>query len=129
MTIVGIGLDLIDLERFGRLYALDDVDALSRCYSAKELSAAGTGEDAHAKLAARFAAKEAVLKVIGGLEDGIALTDIVIASHSGGPPTVSLAGGAKAKAAALKITAWHLSLTHTDTSAAAVAIGLSDLGS
>lgn len=125
MTIIGIGLDLIDLSRFTRLYSLDDEDVLSRCFTLAELQAAGNGEDAHAKLAARFAAKEAVLKVIGGLEDGIALTDISIVSQTNGPPKIELAGGAAAKAAELKITSWHVSLTHTDTSAAAVAIGLS----
>lgn len=125
MTIVGIGLDLIDLERFTRLYALDDEDVLSRCFTAAEQEAAGRGENAHAKLAARFAAKEAVLKVIGGLEDGIAWTDIVVLAQANGAPKIELTGGAAIKATNLKITSWHLSLTHTDTSAAAVAIGLS----
>ena len=64
MNIVGIGLDLIDLERFSRLYALDDLDVLSRCFTAEEVAAAGNGLDASAKLAARFAAKEAILKVL-----------------------------------------------------------------
>lgn len=123
--IVGIGLDLIDLERFTQLYGLDDEDVLARCFTPAELHAAGNGEDAHAKLAARFAAKEAVLKVIGGLEDGIALTDIAVVSPPNGAPTIALTGGAAAKAKNLKITSWHISLTHADTSAAAVAIGLS----
>jgi holo-[acyl-carrier protein] synthase len=123
--IVGIGLDLVDLARFARLYSLDDADVLSRCFTSAELEAAGSGEDAYSKLAARFAAKEAILKVLGGLEDGIALTDISIVSQTNGAPRVELAGGAAAKATELKITSWHVSLTHADTSAAAVAIGLS----
>ncbi len=125
MSIVGIGLDLIELERFAQLYAPDDIDVLSRCFTTLELAKVGTGLDASAKKAARFAAKEAVLKVLGGLEDGIALTDIEIGSHSNGAPTVTLSGGAATKATKLKITSWHVSLTHTDTSAAAVTIGLS----
>ena|ERR1700680_2520163 len=125
MSIVGIGLDLIELERFAQLYAPDDIDVLSRCFTTLELANIGTGLDASAKMAARFAAKEAVLKVLGGLEDGIALTDIAIGSHANGAPTVTLSGGAATQAAKLEITSWHVSLTHTDTSAAAVAIGLS----
>ena len=85
----------------------------------------GNGEDATARLAARFAAKEAVLKVLGGLKDGIALTDIEIVSRVGGAPTVHLYGGADSKAVDLNITSRHISLTHGDTFAAAVAIGLS----
>lgn len=125
MTIVGIGLDLIDLKRFACLYPLDDPDPLARCFTSNEMSVAGDGEDATARLAARFAAKEAIIKVLGGLKDGIALTDIEIDSTNDGAPTVHLYGGALARASGLSITVWHLSLTHGDTSAAAVAIGIS----
>ena len=75
MTVVGIGLDLVELDRFRRLYGNFDPDVLDRCFTAGEQASVGTGKDRLTRLAARFAAKEAVLKTIGGLQDGIALTD------------------------------------------------------
>lgn len=62
------------------------------------------------RLAARFAAKEAVLKVLGGLQDGISLTEIVVASNSSGKPHLTLSGGALTAAQAAHIDSWMVSL-------------------
>src|SRR6185437_1214889 len=120
MSLVGIGLDLIDLERFTSLYGAQDPDVLARCFTPRELAEVGNGADTMERLAARFAAKEAVLKVIGGLQDGMSLTDIEIGREPDGKPTVVLFGMALSQAKAHGATHLHLSLTHSAASAAAV---------
>src|SRR5579859_4295621 len=94
MVILGIGLDLVEINRFETLYGDFNPDVLDRCFTAEEQTAVGIGADRLVRLAARFAAKEAVLKTIGGLRDGIALTDIDIVSDGINPPTVRVTGGA-----------------------------------
>lgn len=122
---VGIGFDLVDLKRFGALYGDFDPEVLGRCFSKDELECVGKGEDRLTRLAARFAAKEAVLKVLGGLQDGISLTEIVVASNSSGKPHLTLSGGALTAAQAAHIDSWMVSLTHTESTAGAVALGFS----
>lgn len=125
MTVLGIGLDLIDLKRFEMLYGGNDPEIMARCFTPKELAAAEEGIDRIERLAARFAAKEAILKVIGGLVDGLALTDIEIARASDGQPSVTLHGLALDRAKARGVHEIHVSLTHSAASAAAVAIAVS----
>jgi holo-[acyl-carrier protein] synthase len=75
-------------------------------------------------LAGRFAAKEAVLKCLGtGWARGMRWRDLEVDRSPAGAPTLSLAGAARRRAADLGIRTWHLSLTHTARTAAAVAIG------
>lgn len=125
MTVAGIGLDLVELDQFRILYGDFESDVLDRCFTAGEQSVVGIGLDRLQRLAARFAAKEAVLKTIGGLQDGIALTDVEILSDSSGLPTVRVSGGALAAAQTRGITVWQISLTHSAHSAVAVALAFS----
>lgn len=120
--VLGIGLDLVELERFRLLYGDFDQDVLDRCFTSGEQAAVGTGTDRLTRLAARFAAKEAVLKTIGGLQDGITLTDIEIVSDGSSPPVARVSRGALAAALARGITSWQISLTHGAHTAAAVAL-------
>src|ERR1700736_1182319 len=125
MMVLGIGLDLVELDRFRSLYGNFDPDVLDRCFTADEQAAVGTDTDRLTRLAARFAAKEAVLKTIGGLQVGIALTDIEIVSDRSSQPVAHVSGGALAAAQARGITSWQISLTHGAHSAAAVALACS----
>jgi holo-[acyl-carrier protein] synthase len=125
MAVLGIGLDLVELDRFQLLYGNFDPHVLDRCFTADEQAAVGMGTDRLTRLAARFAAKEAVLKTIGGLQDGIALTDVEIVSDGSGPPVVRVSGGALTAAQARGITSWQISLTHGAYTAAAVALACS----
>lgn len=122
--IVSIGLDLVEIDRFGKLYGAFDPDVLDRCFTEREQAAVGGDVDRLARLAGRFAAKEAIIKTVGGLQDGISLTDIEIRSDGTGPPTARVTGGALAAANALGIKSWHISITHGRISAAAVALAL-----
>jgi holo-[acyl-carrier protein] synthase len=76
-------------------------------------------------LAGRFAAKEAVLKVLGtGWRGGIAWTDIEICPEPSGQPRIKLTGECHRIATAQGITRWHVSISHIETHATASAIGL-----
>jgi holo-[acyl-carrier protein] synthase len=124
MTVIGVGLDLIDLDRFEILYGDDDPDLLARCFTPQELLDVGDGVDRLARLAARFAAKEAVFKALGGAA-GIAHTDIEVVRTASGAPEVRLHGPAATLAARVGVERVTLSLTHSGAAAAAVALAVS----
>lgn len=74
--------------------------------------------------AARFAAKEAVLKVFGtGLRAGMAWTDVEVANDRRGRPHVRLHGGVADLAARRRLSSLAISLSHTDDLAIAQAVG------
>lgn len=120
---VGLGLDLIDLARFQKLYGGDDLELLRRCFTDDELVSVGTGVDRIARLAARFAAKEAAYKALGGPQ-GVAHTDIVVSSDAG-QPTLTLHGQAEVAAKRSGISSFLCSYAHSDTGVAAVVVALS----
>lgn len=124
MNVVGLGLDLIDLDRFATLYGDDDPDLLARCFTPQEILDAGDGAGRLASLAARFAAKEAVFKALGGAA-GIAHTDIEVIRSTSGAPEVRLHGAAATLAKAVGADHIRLSLTHSGAAAAAVALAVS----
>jgi holo-[acyl-carrier protein] synthase len=119
-VLIGVGLDLIDLDRFRQFYGRDDPDLLARCFTPSELAAAGQDVDRLDRLAARFAAKEATFKALGGAV-GVALTDIEVETGENGP-SLRLHGAALDLAAQRGVTQLLLSLTHSMTAAAAVVV-------
>ncbi len=121
MILIGVGLDLVELPQFRALYALDDFVVLGRVFTLFELSEAEHSTSQIDRLAGRFAAKEAVLKVLGGLQQGTAMTEIEI-RVSAGQPTIHLSGQAALRAKEMQINSWLLSITHTQNAAAAVVI-------
>jgi holo-[acyl-carrier protein] synthase len=62
-------------------------------------------------LAARYAAKEALIKALGG-SDGVHWTEIEVASETSGKPVFALTGDTARTVAARGITAVHLSMSH-----------------
>lgn len=128
MNAVAIGLDLVELDRFRLLYGKFDPDVLDRIFTPSEQRLDGTDAERLMRLAARFAVKEAVLKTIGGLQDGIAWTDIELVSDGVTAPRVSVTGGARDAASARGISNWLISLTHGAQSAAAVALATGAVG-
>ena len=123
MMIVGLGLDLIDLDQFSVLYGDDDPELLARCFTPQELVDVGDDADRVARLAARFAAKEAVFKALGGAA-GIAHTDIEVVRTATGAPEIRLHGPAADLAKSVGANRVTLSLTHSAGAAAAVALAL-----
>jgi holo-[acyl-carrier protein] synthase len=125
LNIVGHGIDLVDVVEIGRWISDPRNPLIPRCFLPEELSEIGDGPDRIQRLAGRFAAKEAVLKALGtGFGDGVAFSDVVIHRPAGAPPQVRLTGGAANAAAERGITAWQLSISHTDTMAMASAIAI-----
>ena len=121
MVVIGVGLDLVELPQFRALYVLDDLVVLGRAFTSFELSEAEHSASQIDRLAGRFAAKEAVLKVLGGLQQGTAMTEIEVRA-SAGQPTIHLSGQAALRAEEMQIKSWLLSITHTQNAAAAVVI-------
>ncbi len=123
MAIVGHGIDLVEISRISRLMSENGESFLSRCFTAAEREYAGDSRRRDEHLAARFAAKEAVMKALGtGWTAGIAWTDIEVTRDAAGVPGVRLGGAAAQVAERLGIARWRLSLSHTATVAMASAI-------
>jgi len=106
--VVGIGVDLVDVERFER--ALTRTPQLrERLFGSSDLSRTDLSPQS---FAARFAAKEATLKALGGNLDGFSWHDIQVAGEAGQPPSLVLTGAALARAGERGASSWHLSLSH-----------------
>lgn len=118
---IGVGIDQVDLDRFGA--ALTRRPALAgRLFSPDEREYASRRADPVERLAARFAAKEAVMKALGvGIFD-VGLRDIEVVRADSGAPGLRLRGRAERVATERGVIRWHLSLTHTDSVAQAIAI-------
>lgn len=112
--IVGIGVDLVDIPRFERSLTRTP-RLLERLFTPAE-----RGLKPHS-LAARYAAKEALIKALGG-SDGVHWTDIEVASEASGRPIFALSGETATTVAARGITSMHLSLSHDAGLAAAYVI-------
>ncbi len=118
--ILGIGIDLCEIDRAEK--ALEQGGFLRRFFTEEEaIYIEGRGRGAAQSLAGHFAAKEALLKAMG---TGIAmpLTDIAVTHNERGAPGFSLTGKASEMLHQMGAARVHLSITHTDRTAAAVAI-------
>ncbi|NPA06456.1 MAG: holo-[acyl-carrier-protein] synthase [Chloroflexi bacterium] len=115
-----IGFDLVDVPRFRAFLTRRGGRALTRLFTPHERAVAqGRAE----RLAARFAAKEAVAKALGTGLGAVGWLEIEVRTGPHGAPQVHLSGRAAARARALGLFAWSISLTHTDQCAGAVVIG------
>ncbi len=124
MTIVGVGIDLVELARVERMLARRGDQVMARMLTAHEREYVAMHADPVPHVAARIAAKEAVYKALQTLPDcrGVGWQEIEVWRALDGRPTASLLGRAAAAAAECGGLTIHLSLTHSATSAAAVAI-------
>ena len=75
-------------------------------------------------LAARFGAKEAAMKALGAGLGAFRFREVEVVRAESGAPSLALHGAAAALAAERGVTAWQLSLTHTDSTAMAVVLAL-----
>jgi holo-[acyl-carrier protein] synthase len=126
MPIVGHGIDIVETSRIRKLCEEHEQRFLDRCYTPLEQAYCSRNpKRIFEHLAGRFAAKEAVMKVIRvGWQGGVAWTDIEIRPEPSGQPTVHLSGEAERLAKELDIQRWHVSISHIETHATASAIGL-----
>ena len=121
MRIVGLGIDLADIERVGRLLARYPRFA-ERCFTPHEREYAFRFARPERRLAARFAGKEAVMKSLGTGWRRIRWQDVEITG--GGKPTVRLSGTAARRAERLGVTGFEITITHTDRDAMVMVVAL-----
>lgn len=127
MRIHGIGTDLVEVERIAASVEKLGAAFLERVFTATERDYCLGHARPAVHLAARFAAKEAVAKAFGtGIGRHAGLTDIEIVNGPEGAPAVRLHGAAAAFAAANGIDRVLVSLTHTQTCAAANAVAVGE---
>jgi holo-[acyl-carrier protein] synthase len=124
VTVVGVGIDLVDLERIRALLASKGEHAMARFFSDREREYLGTRADATGHAAARIAAKEAVYKALQALPGarGVGWREIEVSRDPEGRPAIQLHGLAARvsdERGGLRI---QISLTHSATSAGAIAI-------
>jgi holo-[acyl-carrier protein] synthase len=121
--VVGLGTDLVEVARF-RLAMERRAKLPERLFSDAEREYAFRQKDPVKSLAARFGAKEAVMKAMGVGLWKFKFRDVEVVRAKSGAPSVALYGRAAEMAAERGIGGWHLSLTHTETTAMAVVIAL-----
>jgi len=126
-TVCGVGVDAVDIDRFRR--ALGRRPALAeRLFTSAERDYASRVADPGPRLAARFAAKEAVMKALGVGIGAASFLDVEVVRDASGRPAVALAGSAARLAEQAGVTRWHLSLTHTDLVAVASVVAEGPVG-
>lgn len=130
MNIIGLGIDLIECKRIRELYRRHGDRVTDRLLTLAELAYIRRYvADVVPHLAGRFAAKEAILKVLGtGWRGQIAWRDMEVLNDSAGRPYVALTGECKRVAESLGIANILISITHTENYAAATAVGVGDGG-
>jgi len=129
MRIIGLGLDLVEYESMRSLLNHAESDFIAECFTDAERARIPDGVHRLAHLAGQFAAKEAVTKALGtGFSDGVAFGDVEIGRTEEGAPFVQLRGEAAARATALGVDAWFVSISHGENAAIAstIAVALDD---
>ena len=114
----GVGVDAVDVTRFRA--ALDRRPAIAdRLFTDGERR--DGGGDAQ-RLAARFAAKEATMKALGGGIGSFGWRDVEVVRLETGAPSLRLTSAAESLATRRGVSHWHVSLTHTATVAIAMVV-------
>ena len=127
MKILAHGIDLVDFDRLRKLLNNHSERAMDRLFTTQEQADSHKLKDPIERLAGRFAAKEAVMKLIStGWRDGIAWTDIEVVNDPLGQPLVQISGKVKEIADQKGIEQITLSITHTSNFAIASAVALAE---
>ena len=127
MKIVATGIDLIECERLSDVFARHGDRLTRRLLTQSEWEYVQRHRDVVPRLAGRFAAKEAIMKVLGtGWRGKVAWRDMEILNDGTGRPHVTLTGECKRVADEIGITDILVSITHTTKYGAATAIGIAE---
>ena len=121
--IVGVGIDLVDVDRF-RTSLQRTPSMRERMFTPGERAYAESANDPTERYAARFAAKEAVMKALGVGLGAFGFHDVEVQRDDGGRPSLVVVGAAELLAVERGVVAWQLSLTHTTLSAGAVVVAV-----
>ena len=113
-SVLAHGVDLVEVARIAEIRTRHSDRFLTRVFTDAEREYALDSRRADERLAARFAAKEAVMKALGtGLADGIRWTDVEVTRDNAGRPSIALHARAAEIAANRGISTWLISLSHT----------------
>lgn len=118
---LSVGVDLAEIPRIRRALTRWGERFLRRVYTPAEVAYC---RGRVPELAARFAAKEAVSKALGTGLVGVSWVEMEVLADRRGKPLVVLHGRALARAEALGLDTWAVSLTHTDSTAAAFVVAM-----
>ncbi len=125
MNVIGIGTDIVDCLRIAKMIERHGEQFICRVYTPNEIGYCSSRKAATQHFAGRWAAKEAVLKVLGtGWSPGIKWRDIEICNDVSGKPSIKLSGGARDIAESKGISNVMISISHCRTHATAYALGL-----
>ena len=122
MTTNAVGVDIIEIERIERTLEKFGARFLGRVYTPLE---AAFCRGRVSELAARFAAKEAVMKALGTGARGVAWREIEVLPNHRGKPLVYLHGRAAKRAERIRLTALDISMSHSREFAVAFVVGQS----
>jgi holo-[acyl-carrier protein] synthase len=124
MAVIGVGIDLVEIERADRMLSRREEQALDRLLTPRERAYVEARGYPARHFAARLAAKEAVYKALQSLPGARAIgwREIEVISGEEGRPHLELHGLALELATAAGGVQLHVSLTHTEQTAGAVAI-------
>lgn len=123
--IVGLGTDIVEISRVREMVEKHGDHFLQRCFTEAEIAYADKFRDAAVRFAGRWAAKEAVVKVLGtGFVKGITFHDIEVLPLETGQPRIELSGGAGDIAAQMGIANVLITISHAKEYATATAIGV-----
>jgi holo-[acyl-carrier protein] synthase len=125
MEPIGLGIDIVELERVRAVYQRHPERFVARICTAHERERARQLADPTAYLAGRFAAKECVLKVLGtGLTQGISWQHVHVIRQPSGAPAVYLSGRALERAGEIGLGRILVTISHGRDYAVAQAMGL-----
>jgi holo-[acyl-carrier protein] synthase len=120
--IAGVGVDIIDVARIEAAIARHGRRFVERVFTDEEIRYCSSRSHAVQHYAGRFAAKEAVLKVLGtGWGGGIGWTDVEVRAGNSRAPEVRLRGKAREAAESATLGEIRVSISHTSSMAIAVA--------
>lgn len=121
--IIGTGVDIVEISRIKNAAKKWQKDFLSKIFTDNELGYSNEKASSYQHLAARFAAKEAVLKALGsGLTSRMEWRDIEIWNEKSGKPNVRLSGEVKQVSQSRGVRDIIISMSHTRTYAVASVI-------
>ncbi len=124
-AIVGVGTDIVEIVRIGRMIERHGEHFLQRVYTDDEIRYCQRRKESYQHFAGRWAAKEAVMKTLGtGWTRGVGWLDIEVATKRSGQPVINVRGTARDLARYYGIDEVLVSISHCRAYATATAIAL-----
>ena len=124
MNVLGIGIDLVDIARIEKMVKSKGQRVIKKLLTEREQAYVATLHAPARAIAARIAGKEAAYKALQSLPDArsIGWQDLEVLRHADGRPVLRFHNSAQRLADTYGPLEIHLSLTHSDTTAGAVAL-------